>query len=148
MSSDLRVRLAWGCLLTTVLVCSAVCSLYRFACDYHNQACPLVLAVFAFAFHSMVLTSLWKTLPLLEWIKALSWNQSVILDNAVYSHDMKVDSVCYICLEDFVCEERLSKGHLCRHWFHTDCLEQWRNRGSHTCPYCRQSLSHCTVSCK
>lgn len=46
-------------------------------------------------------------------------------------HKPRECSVCLSSLDD-------SKMTLpCKHTFHKNCIEQWKNRGNNTCPYCR-----------
>ncbi|KNA13014.1 hypothetical protein SOVF_120620 [Spinacia oleracea] len=49
------------------------------------------------------------------------------------------DSLCCVCLGEFVLKEELRRLPLCKHVFHGDCIRLWL-RTNATCPLCR-----CTV---
>jgi hypothetical protein len=46
---------------------------------------------------------------------------------------------CSICLGDLCGGESATRGRVCGHIFHEECLTMWVNKSA-TCPYCRQDL--------
>lgn len=46
-------------------------------------------------------------------------------------------SQCAICLNE-VRSTRTNIPLRCGHMFHSNCLEEWRNKGKNTCPVCRK----------
>ena len=46
---------------------------------------------------------------------------------------------CVVCLGEYDDEEIVRRLPLCRHWFHTACIDQWLMSRS-TCPLCRTSM--------
>eukprot|EP00934_Nitzschia_sp_Nitz4_P006573 Nitzschia sp. Nitz4//scaffold111_size72815//7911//8426//NITZ4_005778-RA/size72815-snap-gene-0.106-mRNA-1//-1//CDS//3329533144//6563//frame0 len=46
---------------------------------------------------------------------------------------------CAICLCNFEAGDKLSKGRVCGHVFHQECLAMWLPKST-TCPMCRQDL--------
>lgn len=60
-------------------------------------------------------------------------------DNVVMTITNDHDTVCSICISDYVESEILRIMPQCRHYFHRDCVDQWlKVNGS--CPICRSSL--------
>jgi hypothetical protein len=165
VSSDILTRLVAWCFLTTVLVGSAGCCIWKIVQETthaanhpsrNNCPCPILIAFFAVAFHSMVITSMWKQDFLCELIKKhVRSNTPMALRTVVYTKDvhhqqhatMGDDGTCAVCLEEFEHEETLRCGYHCRHLFHVPCINSWIEKGGQSCPYCRQSLSHRAMSC-
>lgn len=54
------------------------------------------------------------------------------------SSEIKNQSNCLVCLEDFQVEESVIKLD-CKHCFHDNCLKDWLNKHN-TCPVCRLEL--------
>lgn len=52
---------------------------------------------------------------------------------------MTTTTCCSICLHDFVEGNELSKGRVCGHVFHQECLDMWLPKNT-SCPYCRHDL--------
>lgn len=48
-------------------------------------------------------------------------------------------SECVICLEDFQVGEYCQVFPVCKHIFHSDCIDNWLQKKS-TCPICRRSI--------
>lgn len=46
-------------------------------------------------------------------------------------------STCSICLNEVKCT-RTNPPIRCGHMFHSNCLQEWKNRGKNTCPICRK----------
>ena len=51
----------------------------------------------------------------------------------------KKSPCCAICLHAFEIGENISKGRVCGHFFHTECLDPWLLKKT-SCPYCRENL--------
>lgn len=62
----------------------------------------------------------------------------VVDDNDKLSLDQDCQC-CSICLCDLCGSESATRGRVCGHIFHEECLTMWVNKSA-TCPYCRQDL--------
>ncbi len=53
---------------------------------------------------------------------------------------------CSICLHDPLVGDKLSKGRVCGHVFHQECLDKWLANNT-SCPYCRRDLEERVPNC-
>ena len=63
-------------------------------------------------------------------------NLQKVIPQILYKDILTTSSTCSICLEDFKLEEIVSLTN-CKHIFHNQCIEKWKNN---TCPMCRNNL--------
>ena len=59
------------------------------------------------------------------------------LTNTFCTRQHAADDVCAICLGELTGTHSAIHCKPQRHCYHTHCLEQWFESGSHTCPKCR-----------
>ncbi|KAF6152694.1 hypothetical protein GIB67_021354 [Kingdonia uniflora] len=57
------------------------------------------------------------------------------LETYAYEKSDKVNNICVICFEEYICEERVTKTK-CQHVFHERCPQEWFQR-KRNCPACR-----------
>ena len=50
------------------------------------------------------------------------------------------ENTCPICLVDFETEDEIITLKKCGHYFHKDCIKDWLQKASLTCPLCRSDL--------
>ncbi|XP_057793862.1 RING-H2 finger protein ATL58-like [Salvia miltiorrhiza] len=58
----------------------------------------------------------------------------------VFNHSFSVkDTLCSVCLGEYLAEDKLQQIPSCGHTFHMDCIDLWLTIHT-TCPLCRHSL--------
>jgi hypothetical protein len=57
----------------------------------------------------------------------------------VKSHEVNVDFVCAICIENFKTNE-FYRQLTCKHCFHKKCIDRWFKREHNDCPMCRTKV--------
>ncbi|KAJ8763939.1 hypothetical protein K2173_003721 [Erythroxylum novogranatense] len=50
--------------------------------------------------------------------------------------------MCSICLVEFMKEDAVSQLTSCKHVFHVDCIDKWKDNLQFTCPLCRSCFVH------
>ena len=49
--------------------------------------------------------------------------------------------MCAICMEEYAADDMITPLSCDnKHYFHTNCVEQWIEQGKNTCPLCRQDI--------
>jgi hypothetical protein len=71
----------------------------------------------------------------------LGYNNKTMLRGKLFHKNCPIDSTCSICLENIKLDSKVTPS--CRHAFHKQCLENWKNacqENSNTCPECRKII--------